>query len=137
MDKKGIINKLRELGIETDNCYPKNSFPDQDSLEISVGLFKNEFAEDFYFYTKYNKTMYVLRKVEDISKFKEETFMNKKKWIVPLTECEVVWCDKPLEEVSLPDENFNMMTLRDYACIHLKVPKSNYPWLNELIKESK
>ena len=27
-------------------------------------------------------------------------------------------------------------TLKDYACIHLKVPKTGKPWLDELITES-
>lgn len=26
------------------------------------------------------------------------------------------------------------MTLRDYACIHLRVPETNHGWLNELIR---
>ena len=28
------------------------------------------------------------------------------------------------------------MTLKDYACIKLKIPKTDYDWLNDLIKES-
>ena len=28
------------------------------------------------------------------------------------------------------------MTLREYACIHLRVPETNHDWLNELIRKS-
>lgn len=33
------------------------------------------------------------------------------------------------------DAAFELMTLRDYACIHLKKPVSNKPWLNQIIKQ--
>ena len=134
MEKQALIDKLKELGIDSANCYPKKSFIDIDTAEAVVGLYKGEFASDFYFYVEYDKTLYVLRKT-DYSKFKQEEFLGKTKWIVPLSKCEAVWKDVPLEEVEMIDEQFSNMTLRDYACIHLKVPKTNYPWLNELIKE--
>lgn len=132
MDKDGIISKLRELGILSENCYPKKSFI--DSGEPVVGLYKGEFASDFYFYTPFDKTLYVLRKT-DYTKFKENEFGGATKYIVPLRDCETVWKDQPKEEIELPDEAFGSLTMRDYACIHLKVPKSRLPWLNELIKE--
>lgn len=28
------------------------------------------------------------------------------------------------------------LDLRNYACIHLKVPKTDCPWLNDIIRES-
>ena len=135
MEKQDIINKLKELGIQSENCYPKKSFIDSDLEEAVVGLFKTEFASDFYFYVPFEKKLFVLKKT-DIEQFKHEIFMGKTKYIVPLSKCEVVWEDKPLEDIELPDENFSMMTLRHYSCIHLKVPKSGLGWLDELIKES-
>lgn len=33
------------------------------------------------------------------------------------------------------EQNVNTLTARDWACIHLVVPKSNKAWLNDLIKE--
>lgn len=134
MEKQEIINKLKELGIQSENCYPKNSFIDRESAEPVVGLYKTEFASDFYFYVAFDKTLYVLRKT-DFSQFKEDIFLGKTKWLVPLSKCEEVWKDVPLEDIEMIDEQFSKMTLRDYACIHLKVPKTNYPWLNEIIKE--
>ena len=46
-----------------------------------------------------------------------------------------VWQDKPY--VELPDIPYREMTLRQFTCIHLKVPESGVPWLDELIKKSK
>ena len=135
MEKQDIIAKLKELGIQSENCYPKKSFISDDGTPV-VGLFKAEFASDFYFFTPFDKTLYVLRKTE-YTKYKENEFMNSTKYLVPLSDCEVVWVDKPLEEIELPDGHFSEMTLRQYACIHLKVPKSGLPWLDEVIKESK
>ena len=31
----------------------------------------------------------------------------------------------------------NGISQRDYACIHLKVPKTGKPWLDDLIREAK
>lgn len=35
------------------------------------------------------------------------------------------------------DDNYTGMNLRDYACIKLKVPKTNKDWLNEIILEAR
>lgn len=35
------------------------------------------------------------------------------------------------------DPPFSTMTLRDYAAIKLRVPESNKPWLNDMIKKAK
>lgn len=34
------------------------------------------------------------------------------------------------------DPPYSSMTLRDYACIQLRVPESGKPWLNEIIKKA-
>jgi hypothetical protein len=34
------------------------------------------------------------------------------------------------------DPPYGSMTLRDYACIQLRVPESGKPWLNEIIKKA-
>lgn len=134
MDKEQIINKLRELGINSNNCYPKKTFLDS-SGEVVIGMHKKEFSEDFYFYVEYDKKLYVLRKQIDLSKFPEDIFMGKTKYLVPVTLCQLVWEDKPLEEIELPDKKFQEMTVREYACIHLKVPNSGIPWLDKLIEQ--
>lgn len=35
------------------------------------------------------------------------------------------------------DVSFSKMTLREYACMHLGVPETKYPWLNAIIRKSK
>lgn len=39
----------------------------------------------------------------------------------------------PLEDIVKDDCNYNELTARDYACIHLRTPQSNKQWLNDLI----
>lgn len=134
MEKDEIIKKLSELGINTTNAYPKPSFMYNDSPSIS--MYKREFAENFYFYNAYDKKIYVLAKYADFeTRFTKDVFKGAEKFIVPLNYCSVIWEDKPFEE--LEDVPFKDMTLRDYACIHLKVPKSEKVWLNNIIISSK
>lgn len=45
--------------------------------------------------------------------------------------------DEIIIEDDKEDLAFSKMTLRDYACIQLKIPKTNLKWLNDLINESK
>lgn len=132
MNKDDIIKKLSELGIITANCFPKSSF--MKGGEPCIGLFKRETLDDFYFFNTFDKKIYVFKKVENILMYDVDTFMGNTKYIVPLSECSLVWEDK--EYVELPDDPYNTMTLRDYACIQLKYPGSTKEWLNTLIKEA-
>lgn len=128
---------MKELGVNSTNCYPKSSFVKND--EVYVGCFERELKEDFYFYNTFDKKLYVLRKPDEkeLINWERETFNNKEKLLIPLksSKIEVIWEDKPYEE--LPDETFNSMTKRQYACIHLKIPESGITWLDELIKRSR
>jgi hypothetical protein len=74
-------------------------------------------------------------KVENTDLYQKDDFNNKVKFLIPLSKAEVIWEDKPFEE--LPDRAQNTMTLREYACIHTKVPNSGTPWLDEIIKQAK
>lgn len=134
MNKQQLIDKLKELGIDTENCYPKKSFI-KDLIPV-VGMFEKEFQDDFYFYSDYQKKIYKLPKQTQaqFENFEKDVFQGETKRLVPLSICEIIWDDKPFEE--LPDEQYDKMTVRKYACIHLKVPKSGLPWLDALIKES-
>jgi hypothetical protein len=49
MTKEEIIEKLREFGITSENCYPKNSFIDDDSIEPVVGLYKKRVCRRLLF----------------------------------------------------------------------------------------
>lgn len=132
--KEEIIEKLKELKIESTNAYPKKSFLFEG--EPSISCFKRELQSNFYFYNAYDKKLYVLAKYEDYdTKFQTDQFNGVTKFIVPLTYCSILWEDKVFEE--LEDVPFKDMTLRDYACIKLKVPQSNHNWLNDLIRFSK
>lgn len=131
--KEKIIQKLKELGIDSDNCYPKKTF--MKNFELVVGVFASEFESDCYFAGDYGKKLY---KIPATTKFKamyeKDTFQGKDKWLVPVSSCQIVWEDKAF--VELPNSPFSSVTLREYACIHLKLPQSGNPWLDTLIKES-
>lgn len=133
MTKEDIIEKLKNLGIITTNCFPKSSFVKGD--DVYVGFFKREIEDDFYFYNTYDKKVYKLPKVENIDIYTKDEFNGKVKYLIPLSSAEVLWEDKPFEE--LPDKSFAQMTLREYACIHTRVPNSGNRWLDEIIKQSK
>lgn len=133
MNTEAIRNTLAGIGITTDNCYPKSSFAKPDGI-IYVGLFKREMLEDFYFYNTYDKKIHVFRKPENIEVYQKDNFRGSVKFLVPMDQCEVVWEEK--EFIELPDDQFGNMSLRDYACIHLRYPGSNLEWLNILIKEA-
>ena len=133
MNTQEIIDRLAALGITTTNCYPKSTFVDKPTSEIVVGLFKREMLEDFYFYNAYSKKIYLFKKPASIENYPKDDFRGSVKFLVPLHECEVVWEDK--EYVELPNKQFNEMTLRDYACIHLGVPDTGIEWLDMIISK--
>ena len=134
MTKQDIINKLKELGIKTENCYPKNSFV-QEGV-VYVGLFKRELEDDFYFYVAFTKSLYHLPKQDSLDGFKTESFQDKPKYLVPLDRARVVWKEEE-EYEELVDEPFSKISIRQYACIHLGLPESGLPWLDDLITKSK
>ena len=128
MTRDELKEKLTELGIQTENYFPKSTFPFDG--HICVGLYEREMKSDFYFFGRYDKKIYVWKKTNEI--YKKDT--TSEKFMVPLVDCEVVWEDKPF--VEKPDAPFGTMTLRQYACIHLKEPDSGIDWLDNLIKQS-
>jgi len=128
--KQEIIEKLIELGIDSTNCYPKKTFLFNGEKVIS--MFREEFQDDFYFPYLYGKKLMKVKKDPLFEKIYQKDSLNgRETWIVPISCCEVVWEDKPLVEKE--DVPFSQMTLRDYACIHLKIPDSQKEWLNQLI----
>jgi len=135
MNKEEIIEKLKTLGITTDNCYPKTSFVKND--DIYIGCYGRELKDDFYFYNTFDKKVYVIKKGTDteLASWEREMFNGKEKVLVPLKSAKTVWEDKPYE--ALADVRFAEMSLREYACIHLGVPETDKPWLNELIKKGR
>lgn len=129
MTKDELKEKLNELGIQTENCFPKSTFPYNG--EIVVGLYEREMKEDFYFFGKYDKKIYKFPKPTNTQNYDVDSGSDKR--LIPLQECEMVWEDKPfVEKIDAP---FGTMTLRQYACIQLGVPDSGLEWLDNLIKQ--
>jgi hypothetical protein len=100
-----------------------------------VGFFRNELVDDFYFFNPFTKKIYKLPKIADISSLQKNEHEGKIKYLVKLDNTIPIWEDK--EVVALPDKPYRDMTLREYACIHLKIADSGNTWLDVLIAESK
>lgn len=133
MDKQQLISYLKDMGITTENCSPKSSFV-RDS-QVVVGLYPREFIDIFYFFNKYDKKIYSYTKPDERSLLSYNVDTETGKYLVPLADCKIVWEDKPFEEK--PDLPFKDITLRQYACIHLKVADTGIPWLDTLINKAK
>jgi len=131
MNKEQIIEKLKELGIISSNCYPKNSFV--KDYDVYIGCYSRELADDFYFYNGFDKSIYKISKYQYLDKWSFEQSTGK--YLIPKSDWEEIWVDKPFEE--LADQPFRDITVRQYACIHLKVPKTGLVWLDEIIKQAK
>lgn len=128
MDKQETIQKLKELGVDTKNVYNKKTFLDQGIVVVS--LFDSEMKEDFYFWNERDEKIYKLSGGRNPKSYIFEAATNK--YFIPFSEFTVFWEDKPYQEY--PDKSFKDMTLREYACIHLKLADSGNPWLDALIK---
>lgn len=126
MNKEEIIKKLAEVGIESRNAYPKTSFIYDN--EPSIALYEREMKDDFYFFNKFDKKLYKWKRDTEKYEYDPDT----EKFMIPLYKCQVVWEDKPFVEKA--DLSFKDMSLRHYACIHLRVPDSGLDWLDNLIK---
>lgn len=120
---------MKELGIQTENCYPKTSF--LFNSRPVVGLYEREMKDAFYFYNVFDEKIHGFKLTEG-EQYPQDP--KTKKYIIPLDECPVVWEDKPFEE--LIDLPYKDMTLRQYACIQLRTPNSGLPWLDNLIKNT-
>lgn len=128
-----IKEKLEELGIISENYYPKKTFFHKGL--VVVACYERELKEDFYFYSDFEKTLFKISPNDIILK---DLYldMNSNKYFVPRDKWIEVFKEEE-EYVELVDESFRDITMRQYACIHLGVPKSGLPWLDLLIKESK
>ena len=139
MTKEEIEKKLTELGIITTKCYSKTSFI-SDGFP-SIGCFPSELkSEDFYFFNKFDSKIYKVpfnKDFKDVYKLDKSMSIKDRevvKYVVPLSMASLVYEDIPFKQ--LPDKSFKEITLREYACIHLKVPNSGNPWLDEIIQRS-
>ena len=129
-----IGEKLKELGILSENYYPKKTFLHNGM--VVVACYERELKEDFYFYSEFEKTLFRIP-AETVATELKKLYkdMDSNKYFIPRD----LWADvlKDEEYVELPDTSFREITIRQYACIHLGVPNSGLDWLDILIKESK
>lgn len=132
MNKEELGKKLVELGITSQNFYTKSTFIKYG--DVCLGLYKREMNDDFYFFNTFDKKIYKFSKPSSIDGYQTDIFGGHTKYLIPLSECGVIWEEK--EYVELPDAFYNSMTLRQYACIQLKVPESGLSWLDQLISKS-
>lgn len=131
MNKEQIIEKLKELGIDSTNAHPKSSFLTEQKTVV-VALYEREMKGAFFFYNNYDKKVYKTANNLPLDEYTKDPKSDK--YLIPLSWCTIIWEDKPFQE--LEDEPYRDMTLRQYACIHLRVPNTGLSWLNELISQS-
>jgi len=124
--------KLDELGIVTKNFYDKKSF--LHNSMVVVACYDRELVEDFYFYSTYEKALF---KITPESLTLKELYkdLDTDKYFIPRDKWVELWREEE-EYNELVDDSFRDITIRQYACIHLGVPKSGLDWLDVLIKES-
>jgi hypothetical protein len=147
------IAKLREhwevlfkrLALKEAYYYPKPVMKSELNGGEVIWLFPTELAKGEDIYTEpvdFNHTPKAERKLYKLRynpHYKEEYPLVQTRigpqYETPFAEWEEVVTATELQ-VSLEDCNIGDLTGRDWACIHLKVPKSAKSWLNNLIKES-
>lgn len=141
------------FNIKTENCREKKTFTSLlNGGKTSISCFDWELKDDFYFFVPYNRKYFKLEKRADISYYPLDTKYDK--YVIPLEDCEEL--EMLTEEVEIPlneqkqkddwskveffeekdDLEFKKMTLRQYACIHLKIPNSGIDWLDKIIKQA-
>lgn len=142
------------FNIDSNNCREKKTFySDLNGGQLSIGCFEEELKEDFYFFVPYHRKYFKLEKRADITFYAKDDKYGK--YIIPLSDCEELEMLREEVEISKndvqrkddwstveffsesEDKPFKEMTLRQYACIHLKVPNSGVDWLDKIIKQAK
>lgn len=158
---------FKALGIDDPFFLPKLAYRPPECEERCIAFFASEIAREQDIYVEFagqdlepqdpERRLYKWRYNYN---FREEYVHVKtnssERWYIPVAELIVVKSNSPdikVEEVasgqlqlSLTSETnpqkyedilLKDASLRDLACVLLKVPSTNKAWLNELIKESK
>ena len=136
-----------ELGVSNLSefyFYPKPLMSDKKftlfPTELKEGLFFTEIIDFNYNPLTVRRLFKIKFSVDSVSKYQKTDTQLGEQYKVPFSDfTEVVELEEIIDNlVKLDDGHYPTdMTLRDYACIQLKVAKSNKKWLNELISESK
>ena len=151
------------LGIPNAEFIPKMAYKPTGKDEKHIGFFKSEVEKETDIYIEFASREYEpedpehrLYKWKYNPHYKQEygTTEEPLRYLVPVAELSVVHMpEEPASEekgsglsttnlefdLTDPetDPPYSMMTLRDYAAIQLRVPRSNKEWLNEMIRESR
>lgn len=127
MTQEILSNKLKELGVQSENFYTKKSFL-IDGIPY-IGCYERELKEDFYFYNNFDNNIYKIVFNNNYS-FEQNKVTNR--FLVPLALCIPILNDEYVEKEDVP---YKDMTLRDYVAIQLSIPVSNKEWLNTIIND--
>jgi len=151
------INEITELDSNNGYYYPKvllkhngiegiTIFPS----ELKLGKFFTEFVNYSYKPITNPRSLYYIEFTQQLLTFNQYPKIDTKigeQFFIPFTD--LINVGKVLKNTNEPiqstmesylvdnDCNLDDLTARDWACIHLKVPKSERQWLNELIVESR
>lgn len=135
MEKSKALEKLKELGIDTNNFYDKKTFI--KSGEVCIGIFPVEAnrEENFYFSINTEEELFTLSREVILKEAEQSEHMGKMKYEIALSHAKSLWKDSGVF-TERPDDNFKSMTIRDFAAIHWKKPISDKAWLNALIQKN-
>jgi len=154
-----------KLGIPDAIFIPKMAHHVKGLQGLYMGFFESELNQGQDVYTEMvsmqmesedpTRTLYKYRfnpHFKDELPASEEEPTKSTRYYVPMEELEVVTIPSSIDSkkkgsqtdkkpITIPVDNnadvpMELMTLRDYASIHLCVPESNKDWLNEIIKKS-
>lgn len=133
MEKERALEKLKELGIETQNYYNKKTYVWNN--RVCVGIFPVEAnkEEKFYFSINAEEKIYMISS-DTVKSCAIEQHFGKDKYQVPLELATSIWQDQVF--VEMPDLPFTKMTVRMFYAMLQNKPVSNVDWLDTLIRQN-
>lgn len=135
MEKQRALDKLKELGIDTQNFYDKKTYIYNG--EVCVGIFPVEANRDdtFYFSINHEDILYMMSS-DAIRKCPTDKHLNQDKFQVPLKLAVELWKEEPFFE-ELPDMPFSKLSARQYYALTHNIPISGVDWMDAMIKKYK
>lgn len=133
MEKERALEKLKELGIETQNFFNKKTYVRNN--EVCIGIFPVEAdrEEVFYFSINSEEKLYGVDRVV-VKDCDLEKHFGQDKYQVPLRHATLLWQNQPY--VEMPDLPFTKMTVRMFYAMLQNKPVSNVDWLDTLIRQN-
>lgn len=133
MEKERALEKLKELGIETQNFHTKKTYAWNNKACIGIFPVEAEREDKFYFSTNNDEKIYMIAS-DVVKSCTIEQHYGKDKYQVPLELAVLLWEDKPFTE--LIDVPFSKITARMFYAMVQNKPVSNVDWLDTLIKQN-